>query len=157
MIHLALIFSILVAAVAQGMLPAWGTLGEAKTPIVLGVVMYYALNRTHGLMLLAGGIGGIVLDCIGNTPLGFSSFYFCVIGLFLNQFRGKLFGSRWITQAWLGTLCGGLMIPVSFVVLVTLGRLPLLALETSAPQAGRYHAAVGAFSSDHLSTRGAAR
>jgi len=117
---LLLLFSLALGAVVQSMLGSWETLGMAKIPMMLSITIYYALNRSQGMMLAAGGLGGFIKDALGMTELGMSSLIFCSIGLFLNRFQGDLFGNRLITMVWLGVISSVIVVTVTSGVLISL-------------------------------------
>ncbi len=60
-----MLLTLLAAAVLQHTVPGAPLFAQAKLPLVLGVVLYYALNRTPALMLaaagLALGVGGLLM------------------------------------------------------------------------------------------------
>ena len=97
---------LLIAQTLQaGMLPG-AALGYATPPFVLGVVLYYALERGRGWAVLAGFAGGFLVDSLSmGIGLGVSSFCFCVAGLAVGRFRHLVFSDSVITSAFFGGIC----------------------------------------------------
>jgi rod shape-determining protein MreD len=93
----AIFVVLLVAAFVQGLTPALGFLGIAKAPLLLSAVMYYALTRGRFTMILAAMAGGIIHDSLGFTPLGCTSFCFCLVGLSVQAVRELLFRDSLLT------------------------------------------------------------
>jgi uncharacterized membrane protein len=56
------------SAVFQSLLPSLPFLGGARAPVVLGAVMYYALTRERGMVLLVGLLAGIFEDALVVIP-----------------------------------------------------------------------------------------
>ena len=101
---LALIFSLLVAALVQALLPTTRWTGYAPVPVMASVVLYYALLRPRAILLAAAVGAGLVEDSLGQMPLGYSVFCYCVMGLLVEHFRDSLLVRQWTTHAMLGLL-----------------------------------------------------
>ncbi len=101
---LALIFSLLVAALVQALLPTTRWTGYAPVPVMASVVLYYALLRPRGVLLAAAVGAGLVEDSLGQMPLGYSVFCYCVMGLLVEHFRDSLLVRQWTTHVMLGLL-----------------------------------------------------
>ena len=106
---LVMLFSLVIGAVAQALLPTWAWLGSAKAPVLLGIVLYYAFTRERNLMLFAAVLAGVLQDALGMIPLGYSSCCFCLVGLIVNRFRGSVFIFRGVTHCVVGGLASGLV------------------------------------------------
>lgn len=107
MMLLTLLFALGCGAILQGAMPAWNTFGHAKAPVLLGLVIYYALTRDRNWMLAAAVMAGILQDALGRIPMGYSSCCFCLVGLIVQRFRDVLFGFRAMTHLMVGGLAGG--------------------------------------------------
>lgn len=97
------VFLALLAGV-QSMLPTVVWLGQAKAPLLLGGVLYYALTRERGLMLLGAFLAGLFHDALGPLPLGMSCFCFCLAGLAVSRFRDLVFHEAVVTSVLFGCL-----------------------------------------------------
>jgi hypothetical protein len=104
---LAMLFSLVAAAVVQALLPAWGWFGHAKAPVLLGLVVYYALTRSRGWMLAAAVGAGMLQDGLGMIPLGYSACLFCLLGLVVQRYRDELYGFGVVTHVVIGCLGAG--------------------------------------------------
>ncbi len=107
MINFVIMFlAILVGAVTQQVFPGLPLLGQAKAPLVLSVVLYYALHRSLALLLTAGICGGLLCDSIENLPMGYSSAIFCLLGIAAWFYRDMFFSARGVTHMVFGLLSG---------------------------------------------------
>ncbi|MBI3986013.1 MAG: hypothetical protein HY343_03790 [Lentisphaerae bacterium] len=97
-------FALCITVFLETVLPAWKWLAYAKLPLVSGLVVYYALGRSWGLMLAVAIVGGLVLDGMVGLPLGASSLAYGIMGSGVWRFRGILFGGRWPTRMILGAV-----------------------------------------------------
>ena len=113
-------FVVVFGAVVQAALPAPAWLGQAQGPVLLGIVLYYGLAHSRGLMLQAAVVAGLLQDALSMAPLGYSVFVFCVTGLVVERFRDAVFVHEFFTRMLFGALGAGA---------VTLGLYGLLARE----------------------------
>lgn len=118
MMLVAITLVLLAAAFVQGWIPAAAVLGMAKAPLLLSAVMYYALSHGRFAMLGAAFLGGIIQDSLGFTPLGCSSFCFCLVGLAVQSTRDLLFKDSLLTVAALTSLCAALITLATWLFLV---------------------------------------
>lgn len=134
MIRLVMLVSLVTCAILQAILPAWERMGQAKAPLLLGGLLYYALTRERGRVAEAAIYAGLLQDALGPIPLGFSALAFCVIGLIVNQFRERIFGDHWVTHLFLGALASAAMTLMLYVLLLSSGLrmtpLPVVLLKT---------------------------
>jgi rod shape-determining protein MreD len=100
--RLVLWVSLLLCAILQAMLPAWGTLGNAKPPLLLGAVLYYALSRGNHQVVEAAVLAGLLQDSLGLIPHGYSVLAFCATALLANHYRDRVFADHWFTHVMLG-------------------------------------------------------
>lgn len=96
--------ALVVAVIVEMIWPVFSLLGQAKPPMVMGVVLYYALHRPLALMVGAAMFGGIMNDSMNALPLGFSSLALVLVGLLARFYRNVVFSRRWITHMVFGTL-----------------------------------------------------
>jgi rod shape-determining protein MreD len=113
-------------AVLQAVFPTWGWLGHANAPILLGVVLYYALAHSMGMTLTAAILGGLLQDALGMIPLGYSSFCFCLAGVLAGKFKDIVFVHELVTHVLFGALAAG---GVTLMLYILLGKDGLVALQ----------------------------
>jgi len=134
---LVLLFALLTGVVLQAVLPpAWPWLGAAPAPILLGVVLYAAL--AHGQVCLLGCAlaAGLLQDALGQAPLGYSAFAFCLAGLAAQHFRDEVFQHAGVTQAVFGAAAGALVTLVLYGLLSKDGSISLPPLRAAQQVAG---------------------
>lgn len=102
---LLMYFSLVGAAVLQAVFPTWRWLGHAHVPVLLGVVLYYALEHSRGMMLQAAVLAGLLQDALGMIPLGYSSFCFIVVAVIASKFKDIVFVHELVTHMLFGALC----------------------------------------------------
>ncbi len=101
----------LAGAALQMIFPAVPFLGQAKPPFLLALVLYYALNRTTGTMLLAALVAGVFHDLLTAVPLGYSSIVFVVVGLLAGRFSNLVLPESRVTAGFFG-MVGSLLAQV---------------------------------------------
>jgi rod shape-determining protein MreD len=117
MIFIPMILVLLAAGLVQGLVPAVGLLGMAKAPLFLSAVLYHALFHGRYAMLMAAFFGGLLHDSLGFTPLGCSSFCFCLTGLAVQAARELLFKDSLLTLVGLTALFAALLTLVTWLFL----------------------------------------
>ncbi|MFH1477235.1 MAG: hypothetical protein ABIH24_07075 [Verrucomicrobiota bacterium] len=115
-----MITALVIGAVVQQVLPGLTWLGQAKAPMVLSVVLYYALHRSLALLVAAAIVGGILCDSLEALPLGCSPAVFCVLGLIAWIYRDVVFSARGVTHMAFGLLAG-LGLTFGFYVILLIG------------------------------------
>lgn len=142
---LALIFALLVAALVQALLPATRWTGYAPVPVMASLVVYYALLRSRPMLLAAAVGAGLVQDSLGQMPLGYSVFCYCVAVLIIEHYRDSLLVRQWSTHVTLGLLVNlgvtlatllllakdGLIVPDLLHTILRLGGAMLLGAATA--------------------------
>ena len=106
---LLMLLALVAAAILQAVFPTWRWTGQATAPILLGVVMYYALSHSRATMLQAAILAGLLQDALGMIPLGYSSFCFCMVGLGVSKFKDMVFVHELVTHMIFGGLASGLV------------------------------------------------
>jgi rod shape-determining protein MreD len=96
------IFAVVMGAALQALLPAWSGMGYAKTPILLGIVLYYALTRRRATALSIALLTGFFKDALSLSPLGCSALPFVLIAYVLNHYREEVFILHPITHVIFG-------------------------------------------------------
>lgn len=100
-------FALICGAVLQALIPTWRGMGQAHAPLLLGIVLYYALSPSRGLRWQAAVLGGLLQDAMGQIPLGYSSFGFCLAVLVVLRFREVVFERNVLLHALIGALASG--------------------------------------------------
>jgi len=118
-------FLVVVGAVLQGLLPSVPFLGQAKPPVLLGIVLYFALMRNSAPALSTAVVAGLFLDLLGQGRLGFSILCFLIIAWVVNESREHLFGRRWSTHMMLGVFGSAFMVLALYLLNVMDGSLRL--------------------------------
>lgn len=98
--------AVIVAVLVETVCPVSALLGQAKPPLVMCLVLYYALDRPRSLMLGAAILGGVVSDSMNAMPLGYSTLCLMGVGLLARAYRDVVFTGRWITHMVFGALAG---------------------------------------------------
>ncbi len=99
-----MLFSVILSALIQGAIPEFTALGQARVPLLIGAVIYYALNRESEHMVLCAFLAGLLQDGLSMMPMGCSVLCFCVIGYIAGKFRGIVDAGAWITPVAFGGL-----------------------------------------------------
>ena len=121
MIRLLMFMAVIVGAVAQAVFPTFRWLGQANAPILLGLVLYYALAHSRGTMLQAAIFAGLLQDALGTIPLGYSSFCFCIVALVVSKFKDMVFAHKLVTHMLFGALASGAVTLALYGLLATAG------------------------------------
>jgi rod shape-determining protein MreD len=119
--RLVMIASLLLCAMVQAISPDWAALGQAKPPLLLGVVMYYALSRENTQVIECALIAGLLQDSLGPIPHGFSVIAFLSIALLINHYRERVFSDHWFTHAVMGIAASVWVCFVLYILLVGSG------------------------------------
>lgn len=102
---LILLFWLLLGGTLQAALPAWRYMGQPAFPILLGVVLYAALNKKARYFVAAAILAGLVEDALSLAPLGYSSCSLLAAGTLAVLVRKEFFADRATTTSWVGALC----------------------------------------------------
>lgn len=120
--RLVLIVSLLGCAMLQAILPAWAAMGQAKPPLLLGAVLYYALSRENLQVVESAILAGLLQDGLGGIPIGFSCLAFVSIALLVNHYRERVFSDHWFTHMMMGIGASTWITLVLYVLLVGSGE-----------------------------------
>ncbi len=104
-------------AVIEDVVPALTLPGRFEAPILLTLVLYYALSRSMGLTIIAAVVGGVLCDSVGGLPMGASAFCFCTIGAAARQCHDVVFGGKWITSMFFGLVAGAAYTVMLYAIL----------------------------------------
>ncbi len=114
---LVMTFVLLCAAIVQSLLPSFICLGQSRPPLLLAVVLYYALRREDDITLVAGLQAGFFQDILDKGPLGYSALIFCIIGWTAGRFRRVVVVESLITQVFFGFIAGGVVVLGGYLML----------------------------------------
>ncbi len=117
MTWVVMILVVLGGAIVQMLLPAAAWLGHTKAPVLLGVVLYYALNREWNVMATAAVFAGFVMDVLSPVPVGYSVVCFLIVAWVASRFRGLVMNEAAVTAAFFGFVAAMVMTLVVFVLL----------------------------------------
>ena len=113
---IVMLISIMAAVLIEVSMPGWNACLRVKAPLMMGIVIYYALNRSLGLAMFAAIVGGILYDGLCGLPPGCSVISLALFAALLRRNREFLFGDRFLTQLVVGAMAGGV-----FAVLTGVG------------------------------------
>lgn len=117
MTWLVMIVAMLAAVVLQVYLPGHPALGFARCPLLLGIVLYYALCRPTATFAVAACLCGVLLDSASQIPLGFSCVCFLLLGFTAGRFRELVLVEAFVTQAFFGAVSALLLHLAQFAYL----------------------------------------
>ena len=121
MSYIVMLLVMVFGAVLQAVLPGWAVFGFGRWPVLFGIVVYYAMTRELEPFLRAAVLAGLFMDALGATPLGYSSFCFCLVGWLINRLRDQVFIQKGLTHAVFGSL-GNLASNLLLALLMISGR-----------------------------------
>lgn len=121
MIGVILVVLLVAAGLIQDFIPGVLVLGQVKAPVLLALVLYYALAHSRTTLLWAAILGGILQDSLSLVPIGYSALAFCLIGLCLRRFRDVLFTRSLATAVLVGGV-GHLLVLGLIQILLRLGE-----------------------------------
>lgn len=133
-----MLFALICGAVLQAVTPAWPLFGQAKAPILLAFVLYYALARTRGQLLQAAILAGILQDGLGMIPFGYSSFAFCMAGLAVSRFKDVVFVYQYVTHVLFGALSAFGVTLMMYILLASTNQLSLVGGSMALKLAGSF-------------------
>ncbi len=98
-----LLFLTLAGGLLQSLLPGIPAMGMAKTPVLLCVSLYFAVERSREWTVAAALAAGLLQDALSLLPVGYSAFVFCLLGLAVHPLAGLVIKDSPGTAAM---LCG---------------------------------------------------
>lgn len=102
MSFLVMLFAVTVGAAIQAAVPALAWAGYSPLPVLLGIVLYYALLRDRVLMVTCAIVAGLLEDSLSLSPLGFTSFAYCLAGWIAHSFRDTVLVRQATTHVLFG-------------------------------------------------------
>ncbi len=97
-----LVLSILMAALVQALLPALHWFGGARFPVLLGLVLYYALNHKPWIAIIVAFAGGLLHDGLSQVPLGYTPLLFSIVTVIAGRYRRLVLNEAIVTAAFFG-------------------------------------------------------
>ena len=122
---LMLLFWLIAGGTLQAAVPAWRHMGQPAFPVLLGVVLYAALNKKIRYFVIAALLAGLVEDSLSLAPLGYSACAFLAAGSFALLLRGDFFADKAHTVSWFGALCAAVSTGTMALLLRTKGLVGL--------------------------------
>lgn len=99
-----MIVSLLTVSALQSILPALPLGVNVKVPILVAIVVYYALDREWALSLVASVFAGILTDSLGGLQAGVTACFFLVCTLILLPFRKDIANKAYFAPLTIGFL-----------------------------------------------------
>lgn len=121
MTPVVMVMTLMLGAVVQTLSPAYPALGQAKAPVLLAVVVYYALNRTSAVMVCAALLAGFLQDALSSIPLGYSSAVFVVAGWLISRYRNLVNTESAVTPLFFGAIAGSSVLLLMTLLLARAG------------------------------------
>lgn len=119
--RLVMFSALFLCAMIQAIAPSWAGMGQAKPPLLLGVVLFYALTRSDSLVLECAVLAGLLQDSLGPIPHGFSVLAMVSVALLVNTYRDRIFAEHWFTHIMLGVASSALISLMLYILLVSTG------------------------------------
>lgn len=95
-------FALVAFAALQALLPGWSGMGYAKPPLLLAVVIYYALTRRRSTALTVAVVTGLFQDLLSLSPAGCTLLPYLLVAAVINNYREEVFILHPITHALFG-------------------------------------------------------
>lgn len=122
---LGLFFWLMCAGTLEALLPNWAFMGHAGWPLLLGLVLYYALHHSRALMFTAALAAGLLEDSLSLAPLGYSAACFCLAGGLAAHFREEVFDQLGLTHVLFGAVAAAGVSSAMYVLLTFSGQVRL--------------------------------
>jgi len=116
---LVMFIALAICGVLQLHLPGFALFGQAKPPLLLSIVMYYALRRERASMYTSAVLAGLLHDALSPVPLGFSSCAYAVVGACVTRYRKILLTESAITQSFFGGIGAGVATLIVYFLLAS--------------------------------------
>jgi len=123
MTWLIMMFMLIAGAMIQTVIPACGWLGGVKIPVLLSVVLYYALTRNFVVTLAAAFFAGFLHDVLSLMPLGHSVFCFCAAGWLAGYFKNLVLTDSLFTTIIFGGIANSVITLVFCMMLLQDGAI----------------------------------
>jgi len=95
---IVMIFLLMAGSALQSFFPAMAWVGYSTVPVLLSLVVYYALIRGGAMMLIFALLAGLFQDSLSLIPLGYSSFCFAVCAMIIGKYRELMMTQSTLTH-----------------------------------------------------------
>ena len=133
---LMLLFWLIAGGTLQAALPAWRHMGQPAFPVLLGVVLYAAVNKKARYFVVAALLAGLVEDSLSLAPLGYSACAFLAAGGLALLLREDFFADKTFVVMVFGALCSATSTGAMALLLRMKGLIVLSGGEISGRMAG---------------------
>jgi rod shape-determining protein MreD len=117
------IIALLAGALIQCVSPAAPFAAQVKWPVLMGIVIYYALVRDLDVMLAVAFFAGLFQDVLSPIPLGYSSVCFMAAGVVINGVKNLVLTDSLMTMALVGVVTGLAVTTAMYMLLFRAGLL----------------------------------
>ncbi len=124
--NILILLAALLAVFAQSALPGLRSLLGAQVDLLPALMVYTALTASPFMMIALAVVGGLSFDTLSVNPLGTSVLPLLVVGFLLQLRRDLLLRDQVYAQFVLGLLASALAPALAVLILLTLGKSPLL-------------------------------
>jgi rod shape-determining protein MreD len=97
-----MVLMMLVATMTQAMVPGVALFAHARFPVLLGLVLYYALNHKRVVVIVVAFTAGMLQDGLSMVPLGYSALLFCGVAVVAGRYRRFVLSEAAVTAAFFG-------------------------------------------------------
>lgn len=118
-----MVMLLVLATVLQIGLPVYAFMGQARPPLLLAVVLYYALNRKGALSMVAALAAGLLHDALSEIPLGWSVLAFAAAGQLAGRSSDLITREHLVPHALIGAAASFGVTAVLYVALRLSGLL----------------------------------
>ena len=122
MTFVVMVLFLLAGAAVQTLVPSPAVLGQARVPVLLCIVLYYALTHEMHVTLAAGLLAGFIQDALSPVPLGYSVWCFWIAGALVSRFRRVVLSESPAAQMFFGGVVGALTAMLFGVLLSVTGQ-----------------------------------
>ena len=111
-----------VAMLIQLYLPSWGIFGNIKPPVLLSLVLYYALNGSVRTTFWAVGLAVLFQDSLDLGGFGPALLGFPLVAVLAHRLQEQIFLDHLITQMIFGALAALVAMAVAILVYTITGE-----------------------------------
>ncbi len=113
-----LTIALIIGVILEQAIPGLTILGQAKPPVLLSIVIYYALNRSGTLCLAAALLGGVLSDSLSAMSVFHTPLVYTAIGITVHAHRDLVFRDKHITHMFFGATGSAACVLVSYSMLL---------------------------------------
>ena len=117
MMALIMSMALLGAAVLQSVLPSYAFMGQVRPPLLLAVVLYYALHYDVLPAMWAALLAGFLHDALGGVPMGYTVVAFGLLGLMAGRCREFISRDNLVPHSLIGAAASFVVTLAMFIVL----------------------------------------